>query len=604
MEGCEKVVWGQGVEPYLAGLYHSSSDAIGFASLDGTLLDVNNAFSRLTGYSREELLGGTRYQDLTPKEYHEFEASLVEMLLSTGESVEYEKEYIRKDGSRVPVLVTTFPVGSKDEKPAGIGEIIKDITERKRMELALRESERRYRELANSLPEIVFELDASGNVTFANRNARVSLGYTRESVKAGVNILDILPLEQHERMKQRIRALLAGQEVGPEEFTAQRRNGGAFPIMVYSTPIRQGDKLTGVRGIAVDITELKEASKAIETSQMRYRSLFENASDGIFIRDLRGNIIEGNQAIAKLLGYRPEEFIGMNVTSFLTPESRQRAVERVRALLRHENATLGYDLECITRNGRHIILESRARLVFKEGEQVAVQAILRDVTEERHRQEVMQSYLSQVIQAQEEERKRIARELHDETAQSLVTLLLDIEEIVRRKDMLPAVVVAKLGVLRDRANGVLAGIRRFSLALRPDVLDQLGLLPALGMLVEELARDSGIAVSMEVTGTERRLASEREVVFFRIVQEALHNARKHSQAAEVMVKVNFGDKEITVRVVDDGRGFEVPELLGDLAMRGKLGLVGIQERVRLAGGRLKVKSGCDKGTTIEVDIPY
>jgi PAS domain S-box-containing protein len=124
------------------GLYDSSHDAIGFASPDGTLVDVNNAFSQLTGYSREELLSGKKYQDITPEEYREWEAEIAERILRTGKSEEYEKEYIRKDGSRVSILVTRFDIKGYDGKSIGVAAIIKDITERKEMQERLLLSEK------------------------------------------------------------------------------------------------------------------------------------------------------------------------------------------------------------------------------------------------------------------------------------------------------------------------------------------------------------------------------------------------------------------------------------------------------------------------------
>jgi len=130
------------VKERLSGIIHSSKDAIGFFSLDGILSDVNEATCELTGYSREELLTGKKYQDLTPQEYHEYEARIIQRILDTGIPAEYEKEYMRKDGSRVPILSTTFVVKGEDGKPIGLASIVKDITERKWAERALRESER------------------------------------------------------------------------------------------------------------------------------------------------------------------------------------------------------------------------------------------------------------------------------------------------------------------------------------------------------------------------------------------------------------------------------------------------------------------------------
>jgi len=122
------------VQERFSGVFNSSKDAIGYATLEGVLLDVNDSFCQLTGYSREELLAGKRYQEITSEEYQGYEAKIIESILRTRNPEEYEKEYIRKDGSRVPILLTTFVVKGADGKPIGVAAIIKDITERKEIE--------------------------------------------------------------------------------------------------------------------------------------------------------------------------------------------------------------------------------------------------------------------------------------------------------------------------------------------------------------------------------------------------------------------------------------------------------------------------------------
>jgi len=130
------------LQEHLSAIYNSSKDAIRFASTDGTLLDINEAFCQLTGYSKKELLSGKKYQELTSPEYHEWEARIIGGVLKTGKPAEYEKEYIRKDGSRVPILLTVFVVRGEDGKPIGVAAIIKDITELREMQERLVRSEK------------------------------------------------------------------------------------------------------------------------------------------------------------------------------------------------------------------------------------------------------------------------------------------------------------------------------------------------------------------------------------------------------------------------------------------------------------------------------
>ena len=146
------------------------------------------------------------------------------------------------------------------------------------------------------------------------------------------------------------------------------------------------------------------------------------------------------------------------------------------------------------------------------------------------------------------------------------------------------------------------GVRRFSHELRPDVLDQLGLLPALETLTEDMNKEGKVSARMEAVGTGKRPSPDVELVLFRIAQKALHNVRRHSRAKEVVVRVKFSHRKVKLNVIDNGRGFELPEVLGDFAGKGKLGLIGMYERARLLNGGFSVKSQAGKGTTVSVEV--
>lgn len=207
-----------------------------------------------------------------------------------------------------------------------------------------------------------------------------------------------------------------------------------------------------------------------------------------------------------------------------------------------------------------------------------------------------------VTRAQEDERRRIARELHDQTVQSLIVLCrgLDSAAAVRR---LPRATLGLLHNLRAIADDVLADVRRVSRDLRPTVLDDLGLVSAVEWLAAELAKRHGIPVRVEVTGIRPRLPAETELALFRIVQEGLHNVEKHAAASEVVVVLAFAAGSFRVSVRDNGKGFHKPLTLHGLVPDGKLGLVGMHERAELLGGTLDLQSTVGKGTCLTVTLP-
>jgi signal transduction histidine kinase/prepilin signal peptidase PulO-like enzyme (type II secretory pathway) len=217
--------------------------------------------------------------------------------------------------------------------------------------------------------------------------------------------------------------------------------------------------------------------------------------------------------------------------------------------------------------------------------------------------ENMRFYVRQITRAQEDERKRIARELHDDTAQALIDLSRRLDNLAISREQLSETVIWRLEEFQELIDSILQGVRRFSRDLRPSVLDDLGLLPALEWLTANLTDEDGIETELKVYGDRRRLPPEAELALFRIVQEALSNVRRHSQASRVVTVVEFGEGRVRITVKDNGQGGELPGATSDLASTGKLGLIGMHERARLLDGTLTVRSEPGKGTTVTVDAP-
>jgi len=359
-------------------------------------------------------------------------------------------------------------------------------------------------------------------------------------------------------------------------------------------------------GIAIENARLYEQERAIaeqlRVSEERYRDLFENATDAILVQDMEGRITAANKACVKLTGYRREELLGMKFTQLLAEESVPIAKGMEHRCRIGETFDQTYELHLVKKDGTKAIIELAPRCITSNGQAIGLEHIARDVTEQRRIQESMRFYVSQITRAQEDERKRIARELHDETAQALVVLSRRLDGLLTARKRLPESITRRLEELRQLTDSILEGVRRFSQDLRPPMLDDLGLVPTLEGLTDSMAQD-GIRAEMSVLGNQRRLSPEEELVIFRIAQEALNNVKRHSQASQVAITLEFSDDRVKLTVSDDGQGFELPERIGDLAERGKLGLLGMHERARLLGGTLTVRSKPGEGTTIIMDVP-
>jgi len=214
-----------------------------------------------------------------------------------------------------------------------------------------------------------------------------------------------------------------------------------------------------------------------------------------------------------------------------------------------------------------------------------------------------QNYLSEVFKAQEDERKRISQEIHDDSIQRLAVAASSTQMLVGHPQVgnLPDL-KQKLENIRDMIVGISPDLRRSSIDLRPTVLDDLGLVPALRWLVDGLRENTGIQAQITISGEPRELSKKVTVLVFRIVQEALNNAGHHARADRVEVELQFWPQKINIKIQDNGRGFVVPGHFDKLMYQGKLGLIGMQQRTRVLNGTFIIQSEIGKGTRIEVEV--
>lgn len=220
----------------------------------------------------------------------------------------------------------------------------------------------------------------------------------------------------------------------------------------------------------------------------------------------------------------------------------------------------------------------------------------------RATQEGMRSYIGAITRAQEEERARLARELHDQTAQSLVVIGHRAQMLKRHLFNDPKA-TELLGELRTMVSQANSDLRRIIRAMRPVYLEELGLAPALEMLARELGQQGETPVDFSLSGTPQRLSPEQELVLYRVAQEALNNARQHSAASHIELEVHFDDEAVAITVRDNGRGFVAPRRVTDLSAERHFGIMGMYERAALIGAHLQIRSAPSQGTTVTIRLP-
>jgi PAS domain S-box-containing protein len=344
------------------------------------------------------------------------------------------------------------------------------------------------------------------------------------------------------------------------------------------------------------ILKLEAVRRELQRISRRFQEVFEKAHDAIWIQDLEGRIVSANAACSKVTGYEQEAMVGMEMARLLPPEALRRAREVARMLVEHEDFQQPYEQQIIKQDGSHADIMVTTSLLGEE-KSAAFLHIARDISEERKLQRSLRLYSEQISRAHEEERKRIARELHDDTIQTLVALSRWLDSMISGQKKAKARSLGSLQDVREEIDESLVRMRRFIQYLRPPILEYLGLVPALRELVEQTRQEAGVRIEMHSERDSYALNAERQLLVFRIVQEALRNVWKHSCADRCTVNLGREEEQLRVVIEDNGIGFPFRDT-NDLVSSGKLGLMGMQERAHLLGGSLDIRSSPGRGTAV------
>jgi PAS domain S-box-containing protein len=325
--------------------------------------------------------------------------------------------------------------------------------------------------------------------------------------------------------------------------------------------------------------------------------LLATVTDAVVASDENFVLTGWNAAAEATFGRRADEVLGQS--DALVFRTNFIGVERAEAIRRLvETGRFHGELTYRRGDGKRIHIDSRAAALFDSGgKRLGYVSVNRDISERRYAEEAIRALLKEVLAAQELERRRIARELHDETAQTLTSLLIGLRAIEETRDLGQALEGAT--TMRGLVSAALDGVQRMARGLRPSVLDDLGLQEALERVGLEVSRANGFVVDVQATGPRLpRLPEAIETALYRVVQEALTNASKHASPKVVSVLIHRNPSEVRLVIEDDGKGFDVSEVLSDA----QLGLLGMRERVHLVGGSVTVESSPGRGTTICVSV--
>jgi PAS domain S-box-containing protein len=518
--------------------------------------------------------------------------------------------------------------------------VANDITERKRAETA----RHMLVAIVDSSDDAIISKDLDGMITSWNISAQRIFGY-EASEAIGRNIMIIIPPELRDEETQILRRLRAGERIGHYETTRVTKQGKRVNVSLTISPVRDSDgKVIGASKIARDITdrlqveeelrrahdeletrvqertaELAESNRALE-AEIKARSqaqeelerqagtlrehsrLLDLANDAIFIRSFDGTAAYWNEGAERLYGWTKQEVV-QNRLGTLLQTKFPLPFERIKEAVVREGNWEG-ELVHTRKDGSRITVASRWTLWRnQEGIPLGWLQINTDITGRKRAEESLRNLSARLLQLQDDERRRIARELHDSAGQILVALDINLALIQKNAETRSPKAVNAINESLGLVKQLSKELRTISHLLHPPLLDEAGLRSAVQWYVDGFAKRSKIPVDLELSSDLGRLPRELETTIFRIVQECLTNIHRHSGSATANIRISRNSDGVSVEVRDHGKGISNSSSRNaSTPITPGVGIQGMRERVRQLGGHLKIRSGTN-GTTVSATLP-
>lgn len=606
----------------LAAVVQSSHDAVVAKDLNGIITDWNQSAQRIFGYKPKEIIGKS-ILTVIPKERQSEEREILRKI-RRGESIDhYETVRCRKDGRLIDVSLTISPIKDSQGKIVGVSKIARDITKQKQTVRRLAE-QARLLDLSN---EAILVRDSRDRITYWNHGAEELYGYSREEALGKVTH-KLLHTEHGERLEQIYKNLERdGRWSG--ELVHRRKDGDKIVVMSHWALDR--DEF-GRRGYVLetntDITQRKRAEEALTRSREQLRTIVEQADAGMAHADRSGRINFVNRRFCEIIGYDESEILGRDTSHFTHPDDAGKTHELFRQLI---NKARPFQLEkrYIRKDGSTVwgsVSASRVRGI--DGKVQSAIAVVIDITArkvaevklERSKQlleklveqrtkalsltnaelkseiERRKGLEGEILAVADREQQRLGQELHDGLCQHLTAVAFMARSVALRLRNHRVIDAADIEKIAELVNNAATDTRNLSRALHRADIDSAGFITALEDLVDrEIWK---IPCRLEVKPSFRLEHDAAAAQLYRIAREAVINANKHSQAREIVIKLERSPRGMVLRVIDDGTG-----LSNESGPRQGLGFHIMNYRAQLMGGRLEIESAKGGGMCISCYLP-
>ncbi|MBL4736307.1 MAG: PAS domain S-box protein [Flavobacteriales bacterium] len=459
-----------------------------------------------------------------------------------------------------------------------------------------------YMDLFESIRDGVYISDNEGNLLSANESLSNMFGYSREELLA-LNATRLYK-NSKDRSLFKKKMQLKGFVVD-YELQLQRKDGTDFIGLLNSTERRSKDgEIVGYQGIIRDISIQKFMEDAIEDTEKRFQVLFDESPDAILVQNEKGKVLDANPAAFELFGLSWEEIIDKSFLMLFPRRHQEIAAEDFEKFLSGETSYLETTFQ--HKSGKSIPVEIRVSLINYGG----IPGVLQHITDvskrklaEKRLDKERQSGLKAVVDAQEDERRRISSELHDGLGQILTSIRFRMDTALRGKGIQHK--MKQVEQVKGSIDEMITEVRAMSNKLMPALLRDLGLIAAINKFVQQSQEVTRTKLQFHNYGMDGRLSEEAEIGIYRIVQEAVNNCLKYAKASEINVALVKDGSVVRLMIEDDGVGFNPKTIFS--GMRKKQGhgngLGNMKNRSEILGGEILIESARSRGTTITVDFP-
>jgi len=585
----------------LAAIVESSEDAIVSKNFDGIITSWNAAAQRIFGYTEVEAVGKP-ITILIPPELYDEENKIFKKL-QAGKWIEhYETVRVTKTGKRVDVSLTISPIKDSTGKITGFSKVARDITKQKRAEEALRVSEERLRlaQQAGRVGTFEWNIQTGVNTWTPELEAMYGLppgGFCRTQT-AFENLVH--PDDRARVIELNNGALKTGQPTNGE-WRVVWPDGSIHWIagrwQVYTNESGQPSRMVGVN---IDVTEHKQADQALRDSEERFRLAAQAGKMYSFEWDVRTGVVVRSAEYVTILGSTEQlRSTHRQFVDKIHPDDRPRFLSTISGLTPDKPSSI-VTFRVKGPDNALVWLRSSGRAIFDDrGKMRRVIGMVADVTDLKRAEEALAGMTRKLVEAQEQDRARIGRDLHDDINQKLALLAVDIEQLRQQPADSVANISSRLTEIRDRVTAIATDVQSISHQLHSPQLEILGPIAAMRGFCREFSAHQNVVIDFTHDDIPKHVSHEVSLCLLRVLQEALHNAVKHSNVRQYDVKLGYSADELHLTVSDRGIGFNAEAAMGS----GGLGLVSMRERVRLANGTIVIETKPMGGTTIHVRIP-